>query len=132
MARGWPSLGLFGVFGRSGDLRALDRALRAAGLHPALVPEAVKLTVLGMLKDAKGEEPAAEDYDDAAALLGYCALGPELFTEANGSLAADTAGRRIEAALEAGDGFDASMILLALHAAIIHPGVKEAYELEIG
>jgi hypothetical protein len=131
MARGWPSLGLFGVFGRSGELRALDQALRAAGLHPALIPDAVKLTVLNLLKDARGENPAEEDYRDAAELLCYCALGPVIFADANGGPAAEAAGRRVEAALEAGDGLDASLILLLLHAAIVHPGVKEAYQLEI-
>jgi hypothetical protein len=130
MARRRSSLGLFGVFGRSEDLRALDRALRPAGLHPALVPDAVKLTVLSLLKDARGEDPSAEDYRETAALLGYCALGREVFAVANGVLAASTAEHRIETALEAGEGFDASLILLALHAAIIHPGVKESFQLE--
>ncbi len=130
MARGWPSLGLFGVFGRSGELRALDEALRAAGLHPALVPDAVKLTVLSLLKDARGENPAAEDYGHAAALLCYCVLGGGAFAGAKGEAAAAAVDRRIEAALEAGDGLDASLILLVLHAGLIHPGVKEAYEFE--
>ncbi len=131
MTRSRPSLGMLGVFGRSGDLRALDEAFRAADLHPALVPDAVKLTVLNVLKDAKGEDLAARDYGEAAALLGYCALGRDAFAAANGELAAAAAERRIEAALEAGDGLDASLILLALHAAIIHPGVQETYQLEI-
>jgi hypothetical protein len=78
MARRRPSLGLFGVFGRSEDLRALDQALRAAGLHPALIPEAVKLTVLNVLKDARGEDPSLKDYGETAVLLGYCALGREV------------------------------------------------------
>ena len=131
MARRWPSLGMFGVFGRSEDLRALDQALRSADLHPALVPDAVKLTVLSLLRDAKGEDLAAEEYSQTAALLGYCALGPGLFAAANGEPAAAAAERRIEAALEAGDGLDASLILLMLHAAIIHPAVKESYRLDI-
>jgi hypothetical protein len=130
MARRRSSLGLFGVFGRSEDLRSLDEALRSAGLHPALVPDAVKLTVLNVLKDARGEEPSAQDYRQTAALLAYCALGREVFDMANGVLALSTAELRIEAALEAGEGFDASLILLALHAGIIHPGVKESFQLE--
>jgi hypothetical protein len=129
MARRRPSLGLFGVFGRSEDLRALDRALHAADLHPALVPDAVKLTVLNVLKDAKGEAPTPEDYRETAALLCYCARGPNAFAAANGDLALAAAERRIEAALEAGHGFDASLILLTLHANIVHPGVKETYQL---
>ncbi len=130
MARYWPSVGLFGVFGRSADLRALDESLRAAGMHPALAPEAVKIAALNLLKEVHGEHPAAADYRDAAALLSYCALGPVIFAEANGDGAAEAGGRRIEAALEAGEGLDANLILLALHSAIIHPGVKAAYELE--
>ena len=110
MARGWPSLGLFGVFGRSEDLRALDQALRATDLHPALVPDAVKLTVISLLKDAKGEVPAAEDYRNAAELLCYCALGGGAFAAANSDLDAAAAEHRIEAALEAGEGLDASLI----------------------
>ncbi len=124
------SLGFLGVFGRSEDLRALDKALRGFDLHPALVPDAVKLTVLNLLKDARGEDPSPQDYHAAAALLGYCALGREAFAAANGEPSAAAAERRIDAALEAGDGLDASLILLALQAAIIHPGVKEAYQLE--
>ena len=112
------SLGFLGIFGRSEDLRSLDKALREFDLHPALVPDAVKLTVLNLLKDAKGEDPSPQDYREAAALLGYCALGREAFAAANGEAAAAAAERRIEAALEAGDGLDASLILLALQAAI--------------
>jgi hypothetical protein len=39
--RKMSSIGLFGIFGRSEDLRALDAALRAVDLHPKLVPEAI-------------------------------------------------------------------------------------------
>jgi hypothetical protein len=69
-------------------LRALDQALRASGLHPALVPDAVKLTVLNVLKDAKGEDPSIADYAETSALLGYCVFGHEVFATANGGLAA--------------------------------------------
>ena len=130
MARRNPSLGLFGRFGRSDDLRALDGALRAADLHPSLVPDAVKLALLNLLKDAKGEDPSAKDYAETAALLAYCATGPQAFAAANGDTAASAAESRIEAALEAGESLDASLILLALHAGVIHPRVKEAFELE--
>ena len=36
-------LGIFGLFGRSRDTQRLDRALRSAGVHPRLVPDAVKI-----------------------------------------------------------------------------------------
>ena len=58
MARRRSSLGLFGLFGRSSDLRQLDQALRAIDVHPQLVPEAIKLTAVNLLKDhAIGNEP---------------------------------------------------------------------------
>lgn len=131
MARRRPSLGLFGIFGRSEDLRYLDRALREFDLHPALIPDAVKLTVLNLLKDARGEEPRPEDYRQTAALLGFSALGGEAFAAANGESAALSAEIRVETALDAGDSLDAKLILLALHAGIIHPDLKQTYELQI-
>jgi len=39
------------MFGRSHDLRQLDQALRSVDVHPAVVPEAVKLTIVNLLKD---------------------------------------------------------------------------------
>jgi hypothetical protein len=130
MTRRNPSLGLFGVLGRSEDLRSLEGAFRAFDLHPNLVPDAVKIAALGFLKDAKGEAPKTEDYAEAAALIAYCALGRETFLSANGTAAASAAERRIETALEEEDGLDASLILLALHSSIMHPALKEAYQFE--
>ena len=51
MARRRSSLGLFGIFGRSSNLRQLDQALHALDVHPQLVPEAIKLTVVNLLED---------------------------------------------------------------------------------
>ncbi|MFZ1108022.1 MAG: hypothetical protein WAN43_06725 [Rhodomicrobium sp.] len=132
MTRRNPSLGLFGAFGRSEDLRSLERALRVFDLHPNLVPDAVKLAALNVLKDERGEDPKTEDYAEAAALIAYCALGRQTFLSSNGTVAASAAERRIEAALETGDGLDASLILLALHSAIMHPALKDAYQFESG
>ena len=50
---------LLGRFFRSHEVRELDHALRAAGLHPMLVPEAVKLTTVKLLKDAGTLTPRA-------------------------------------------------------------------------
>jgi len=43
--------GIFSMFGRSRELQQLDRELGDASLHPALVPEPVKLTELKLLKE---------------------------------------------------------------------------------
>src|SRR5258708_1265842 len=63
MARRRSSIGLFGIFGRSYDLRQLDQALRSVDVHPMVVPEAVKLTAVNLLKDrAVNDDPAPQSY----------------------------------------------------------------------
>jgi hypothetical protein len=133
MARRFSSLGLFGIFGRSSDLRQLDSALRSVDLHPNLVPEAVKLTVCALLKDhAAGAEPAPQSYRAAAEIVGYCMIGPDGFANANDFDLAERVERRIEAAVESGDSLDAQLVLLTLHAKVIQPGVVHRFGLESG
>lgn len=129
MARRRSSLGFLGIFGRSGDLRELDAAMRSVDLHPALVPEGVKLTIVNLMKDHWPEEPPSQAYPPVAQLFGYCVAGPEAFERANGRDSMLEAEQRIEAALEAGDGFDAEIILLALHAKLISAEIVERYGL---
>ena len=130
MARRLSSLGFLGRFGRSQDLRLLDAALRAVDLHPALVPEGAKLTIVNMMKDAwPGQEPPDAAYPPVARLFAYCLVGPDLFAEANGPEAAAAAEARIEAALAAGEGMDADLVLLALHARLASPKVVDKFGL---
>jgi hypothetical protein len=133
MTRRGSSFGLFGIFGRSADLRQLDDSLRAVDLHPRLVPEAVKLTTVNLLKDhAIGAEPAPQAYRAAAELLAYCMIGAEGFAGANDSAAAERVVSRIEAALKSGESLDAQLILLTIHAKIVQPSVVAAFGLESG
>jgi hypothetical protein len=130
MKRARSSLGFFGVFGRSGDLRQLDGALRAAGVHPALVPEGVKLAAVNLMKDEHGGAmPPAEAYAPAARLLAYCILGAEQFEGIEGGDARMAVERRIETASDAGEGLDASLVLLLVHAKLIRPEVVAAFDL---
>ncbi|RWK05601.1 hypothetical protein [Mesorhizobium sp.] len=129
MAKRRSSLGFLGMFGRSGDLRQLDDALRAADLHPALVPEGVKLTIVNLMNDRWPEEPPPAAYSSVAQLCSYCVAGPDVFEQANGRERTLEAERRIEAALEAGDSFDAQIVLMTLHAKLINADVVERYEL---
>lgn len=117
------------MFGRSGDLRQLDAALRGVDLHPALVPEGAKLTIVNLMKDHWPDEPPPQAYPPVAQLLGYCVAGPEAFEQSNGLRHRLDAERRIEAALEAGDSFDAQIILMTLHARLISGEVVERYGL---
>ena len=131
MARRRSSIGLFGLFGRSYDLRQFDQALRSVDVHPALVPEAVKLTVVNLLKDdAMNDDPAPEYYKAAAEIVGYCMIGAEAFTGANGEQFTRSVEDRIDAALECGGGLDAQLVLLTLHAGVIQPSVVQHYGLE--
>ncbi len=126
-------LGFLGIFGRSREVQRLDQAVRAVGLHPRLVPDAVKLTTLNLLKEAgSGASPSPRAYDAAAEMLGFCMLGPQGFTEANDLRLTEAAEGRMEAALEAGDSLDARLVLLALHAGVVQEQVVERYQLEAG
>ncbi|SOE00732.1 hypothetical protein [Caenispirillum bisanense] len=119
--------GLLSLFGRSKDIQRLDDALRAAGLHPAVVPEAVKLTVLKLLGDCR-QDPSA--LGEAAALLGYLMLGPDDYAEATGARAGAAAEARVEAAVAAGDSLDAQLVLLTLQARVAQPAVVQRFGLE--
>ncbi|QKD00160.1 hypothetical protein [Mesorhizobium loti] len=129
MAQRRSSLGFLGMFGRSGDLRQLDTALRGADLHPALVPEGVKLTIVNLMKDRWPDEPPSQAYPDVAQLFSYCVAGPETFESSHGLQLRQDVERRIEAAVEAGDSFDAQIVLMALHAKLINAEVVERYGL---
>lgn len=132
MARRRSSLGFLGMFGRSGDLRQLDDALRGADLHPALVPEGVKLTIVNLMKDHWPDEPPSYAYKAVAELFSYCIAGPEAFERSSGLQSRLDAERRIEAALETGDSFDAQIVLMTLHAKLISAEVVEQYGLGAG
>lgn len=129
MAARRSSLGFLGMFGRSSDLRQLDAALRGADLHPALVPEGVKLTIVNLMKDHWPQEPPPQAYPSVARLCSYCIAGPETFGEANGSEARLETERRIEATVEAGDSLDAQIVLMTLHAKLINAEVVERFGL---
>ncbi|RWP15807.1 MAG: hypothetical protein EOR00_19515 [Mesorhizobium sp.] len=129
MAKRRSSLGFLGMFGRSGDLRQLDAALRGVDLHPALVPEGAKLTIVNLMKDHWRDEPPPQAYPPVAQLLGYCIAGPDAFEQSNGLRHRLDAERRLEAALEAGDSFDAQIILMTLHAKLISGEVVDRYGL---
>jgi hypothetical protein len=131
MARSRSSLGLFGIFGRSADLRQLDQALRSVDVHPRLVPEAVKLTAVALLKDhAIGPEPAPQAYRAAAEVLAYCMIGADAFAGANDAALTDAVERRIETALGEPQLLDAQLILLTVHAKVIQPSVVHQFQIE--
>jgi hypothetical protein len=125
------SLGLFGIFGRSHELREFDKALRSVDLHPNLVPEAIKLTAVKLLKEkAGGRELEPQIYRSAAEIIAYCMLGADSFGAANAPELAAQVERRIEHALESGTSIDAQLVLLALHAKVIQPSVVDFFQLE--
>jgi len=131
MVRRFSSIGLFGIFGRSSDLRQIDQALRAVDIHPRLVPEAVKLTIVSLLKQrAEGGDPAPNAYRAAAEIVGYCMIGADAFAAANDAQLALDVERRIELALISGTNLDAQLVLLTLHAGVCQPSVIDRFQLE--
>lgn len=131
MTRRGLSIGFFGLFGRSAELRELDKALRSVDLHPNLVPEAVKLAAVNLLREQSPDrELAPASYRAAAEIIAYCMTGAEAFASANDAkLAAEVEGR-IEAALDPGTSLDAKLVLLTLHARVIQPSVVADFGLE--
>src|SRR5262249_36712912 len=131
MVRRFSSIGLFGIFGRSSDLRQIDQALRAVDIHPRLVPEAVKLTIVSLLKQrAEGGDPAPNAYRAAAEIVGYCMIGADAFAAANDAQLELDGERRIELALISGTNLDAQLVLLTLHAGVCQPSVIDRFQLE--
>ena len=122
--------GLFDLFGRSTSLKALDQALRATGLHPLLVPEAVKLTVLQLEKKQSQTTGREAAYENAAQLLAYCMLGRDQFIESNDLAAGDRAEDRLESAIAEGDSLDAKLVLLAVHAGLIAPEMADRFDVD--
>lgn len=129
MVRRGTSIGFFGMFGRSQDLRRLDKAMRQAGLHPALVPEGAKLAAIGVLTGEDDHEPPPLTYPPVGELMAFCALGSELFAQENGPDRLESVAARLEAALEHGSGTDAEIVLLMLHAKLIHPELVDRYDI---
>lgn len=121
-------LGLFGLFGRAREIQALDGAIRAEGLHPRLVPDAVKMTVVRLVKDAG----LGDDVTPAAPLLVHCIIGPDEHAAAVGQAGAAAVTDRIAAATEAGDSLDARLVLLCMTAGLIHPDVVADHGLNRG
>ena len=125
------SLGFLELFGRSPTLRAFDAECRALDLHPKLVPEAVKLTALGMMIKESGRDLSTSQIRAAAELLVYCMTGVEGFAAANGHIKTKAMEARIEDALAEGTNMDAKLVLLALHADVIQPSVVERFGLVV-
>ena len=125
------SIGFFGYFGRSSELREFDTALRSVDLHPRLVPEAVKLAAVKLLQErAKDGAPEPRAYREAAEIIAYCMTGGDAFAAANDARLAANVEQRIEAALDSGTNLDAKLVLLTLHAKVIQPSVVNDFGLE--
>jgi len=120
---------LFDMLGRSSGIRALDDALRTAGVHPMLVPDPVKLALIQLHKRMARDAPEG-GYVHAAHLLGYCILGHDQFSENNGAANAEAQDHRVEAALAQGDTLDAKIILLSLHSGLIAPEIADRIDIE--
>ena len=117
---------IWSLFGPSRERQRFDLALRGHGLHPQLLSDAVKLTALRLI----GPKPDAPAVDEAGALVAYCLVGPEDFTEASGAAAAAEQERRLALALEAPQGTDARLIMLCLRSGLAEASVAARFELE--
>lgn len=127
------------LFGKSRDVRDLERLLLQLGVNPYAVNDATKFTVCKWIREALLREEAEPEARlrlqtklraSAAELLAFCALGKEDFTQANSAALAQVQEERLEAAAEDGDAFDAGIVMLTLHAGVAHPEIAETFEIE--
>ena len=121
--------GLFGLFGKSKQMTALEVELRQAGLHPHLLHDSIKLTVLRLLPEG-GKAARPDELRGAAQLLAYAILGPRDFVEATSAREKDEVERRLDAVLDHPDSLDAQIVLLALKTGNADPAIAERFEVE--
>lgn len=119
-------LSIWSLFGPSRERQQLDLALRHHGVHPQLLADPVKLTVLRLI----GRRPGEAAIDRAAVLIAYCLLGPEDFAEVNPPEQAAEQERRLGLALEAPQGGDARLIMLCLRSGLAEASIEARFELE--
>ena len=69
-------LSVFGIRGRPKEVHRLSDALRNAGIHPALVPDSVKIAVIKLLRENDGGKISDIDTscEKAAPMVAYCML----------------------------------------------------------
>lgn len=123
--------GFMSLFGRSRDIQRLEAQLRECGVHPRLLADAVKLTMLKLLAEAEGGAISDGTMAGAAELMAYCLLGDDDFTQAANPARRGAAQTRIEAAIQAEDSLDARLVMLALHAGTIDPSIVQRHNLDL-
>ncbi|SMF00254.1 hypothetical protein SAMN06265365_11433 [Tistlia consotensis] len=119
-------MSIWSLFGPSRERQRLDLALRRYGVHPQLLADPVKLTVLRLI----GRHPAEAAIERAAVLIAYCLLGPEDFVEANPPGLAAEQEQRLGLALEAPQGEDARLVMLCLRSGLAESSIEARFELE--
>lgn len=120
----------FDLLGRSSAMNALDDAFRVSGVHPLLVPDPVKLTIMQLYKTQVAALGRTAAFAQAAQLLAYCVLGHEQFASHNGTDAANQTEDRMHEAIAEGGSRDAKVILLAVHSGLIAPEIADLVDVE--
>src|SRR5690606_36468851 len=93
------------------------------------IPEGVKMAAVSLMSEGVAE-PCEDAYPPIGALMAFCAFGLEEFEEHNVAAASAHTRSRLERALEEGEGLDASIVLLMLHARLLHRSLKDHYGIE--
>lgn len=126
-------LSVFGIRGRPKEVHRLSDALRDAGIHPASVPDSVKIAVIKLLRENDGGKIADIDTscEKAAPMVAYCMLGRNEYADVNDVAAADEVENRLRLAIDSGESLDAQLAMLTLLARVTHPDVVDTFDLEI-
>ena len=125
---------VFGIRGRSKEVNQFDDVLRMSGLEPEVVPFALKLATIKLLKETNSEKAFSLDDEviaNVAQFISYSILGPDTYKAENGPGALETIENQLKKAIELGDNLNARVMMLALLSKVIHPKVMEKFDLSI-
>ena len=125
---------VFGIRGRSKEVYQFDDVLRVSGLEPEVVPFALKLATIKLLKETNSDTAFSlgdELVANVAQFICYSILGPDAYKAANGSEALESVENRLNKAIKLGDNLDARVMMLTLLSKVIHPQVVAKFDLSI-
>jgi|TARA_B100000530_G_scaffold128968_1_gene80579 hypothetical protein len=128
MILGFPLIPGLQLFGRSRRLEELSGAFRASGVHPDLIPDAVLLTIIKLLKSTYGKD-ISSGMSDTCDFFAYLLLGQEALKYNLQDSKVYAFEKRLESALENSSCLDYKLLALSYHSGLINPAVKKEFKI---
>tara|TARA_B100000686_G_scaffold355057_1_gene469482 strand:- start:1129 stop:1524 length:396 start_codon:yes stop_codon:yes gene_type:complete len=130
MVFGLPLFPGLQLFGRSRKIEELCDALRASGIHPNIVPDAILITIIKLLKKHYGND-INPSLTSTASFFAYLLIGRESldYSSENSSIA--NLENRLTTALNDSKGLDYELLALTYHSGLINPLVRKEFKISV-